>query len=390
MPLHGTFATCPDETCWDVQFDRFGVKAGRRLALGRQVFMFSPAGRSAGRPGRSLCGLPIDMAAAQRDDIVDGARAALVRLDNDRSHARTHVGGHRVYKVGIQGLHHDIAAKPRRRTECRPERHSGRAADQPDQRTGHRPDHCSQQMTVLALQQCDLPRASFLIITPVLSLKSAMPASFKPLIALAASTLRSLARHRGRIAQATCFKKDRSGQQPVNSGQNHRIENSDHFGQPSDRRNINADRIESALVRRRRFNIDSGSPVFVRGAFGPAPERMPEGGCVADPQRECDILDRQIGIADVLDRRMRPQFVDQFAKRGALLFELSPERTRALFEASCNQIEARGLAHAGNKHLANPACQTGAQLQLTQQPVAERGNFGTLRDSTTIAILTTG
>jgi hypothetical protein len=81
MPLHGTFATCPDETCWDVQFDRFGVKAGRRLALGRQVFMFSPAGRSAGRPGRSLCGLPIDMAAAQRDDIVDGARAALVRLD---------------------------------------------------------------------------------------------------------------------------------------------------------------------------------------------------------------------------------------------------------------------------------------------------------------------
>src|SRR6266478_583898 len=45
---------------------------------------------------------------------------------------------------------------------------------------------------------------------------------------------------------------------------------------------------------------------------------------------------------------------------------------------SCSSFRrsVRGLTHAGKKNLANPARQASVQLQLPQQPVAERGNFG--------------
>jgi hypothetical protein len=108
-----------------------------------------------------------------------------------------------------------------------------------------------------------------------------------------------------RIAQQSRFKKDRFGQQPVNSGQKRRSNNFDNFGWRMGRRKPQAGQAKG-LFRRSRFDIDPGSPVFMRRAPGPAPKRVPKGGCVTEPQRVCDIFDRKIGIANVFYRRMRP------------------------------------------------------------------------------------
>jgi hypothetical protein len=120
---------------------RSGVSAracrNRSLVCGDKI-LASSGNLTAVRPtgfGWFSGSLPIDMASAQRDDIVHGPCAALIRPDNDRGHSRTHVCGHGVHKVGIQRLHHDVATQP-----CRgAQRHAGRAPDQSDQRPGRSP-----------------------------------------------------------------------------------------------------------------------------------------------------------------------------------------------------------------------------------------------------------
>src|SRR6202040_2001741 len=80
-----------------------------------------------------------------------------------------------------------------------------------------------------------------------------------------------------RIAQPSRFKKDRSGQQPVNSGQKRRIENLDNLAWRigGERQ---AGRTSDALPPRSRFDIDSAAPKFVRRALGPATKGVAEGG----------------------------------------------------------------------------------------------------------------
>ena len=85
-----------------------------------------------------------------------------------------------------------------------------------------------------------------------------------------------------------------------------RIENLDNLAERMGCGERQAGRTDRALLRRSRFDIDPGSAVFVRRALGPATKGMPEGGGVTEPQCVCDVFDRQVGIADVFDRRVRP------------------------------------------------------------------------------------
>src|SRR6266404_6196464 len=66
---------------------------------------------------------------------------------------------------------------------------------------------------------------------------------------------------------------------------------------------------------------------LARRVAGPAMERTPEIRGVAEPQRESDILVRQIRAAKVFQRKLSPQFIAQPAEGNALLPELASQRS---------------------------------------------------------------
>src|SRR4029434_2443635 len=106
---------------------------------------------------------------------------------------------------------------------------------------------------------------------------------------------------------------------------------------------------------------------LARTPAGPASEGTPKVSGLAETERIGDVVDRQLGVAQVLDGNLHPELVHQIAKRCALLVELAPQRPRRHVKACCDRLKGGRPHQVDQKDLADLAGNACAYLQFSQQ-----------------------
>jgi hypothetical protein len=103
--------------------------------------------------------------------------------------------------------------------------------------------------------------------------------------------------------------------------------------------------VETAMPPVTLRNFDLGpagnASELMRRRFGPAPKRMPEIRGIAEAQGLGNVLDCQIGVAQISDGDVPAQFIDQLTKRGIFFAQFSPQRTGADVQVLRDALEAR-------------------------------------------------
>src|SRR6478672_10321477 len=104
---------------------------------------------------------------------------------------------------------------------------------------------------------------------------------------------------------------------------------------------------------------------------GPAVECAAEIRGVVEPQRQRNVLVGELRGAEIFQGDLCSQFVEQAAKREALLPELTPQRALIGAEGLCYRCKAGRVRDIPEQKRADLACNPNTQLQIVKQTIAQ-------------------